>query len=129
MSLWAMACSPLMIGCDVRKIDSDTASLLMNRGVLDVNQDALGIPAKRVKRIGPCEIWMKPLADKSVAVAVINRGSRTEAVTLKARDIGMLDAPKLARNLWAGEDIADFNMELPIKVAAHQTILLKVSSR
>jgi alpha-galactosidase len=72
---------------------------------------------------------MKPLADKSVAVAVINRGSRTEAVTLKARDIGMLDAPKLARNLWAGEDIADFNMELPIKVAAHQTILLKVSSR
>jgi hypothetical protein len=41
----------------------------------------------------------------------------------------MLDAPKLARNLWAGEDIADFNMELPIKVAAHQTILLKVSSR
>jgi alpha-galactosidase len=127
MSLWAMACSPLMIGCDVRKLDIDSASLLMNREVLAVNQDALGTPAKRVKRIGPCEVWTKPLADKSLAVAVINRGTRTEAITVKARDIGMLDLPKLARNLWAGEDIADFKMELPITVAAHQTILLKVT--
>jgi len=128
MSLWTMACSPLMIGCDVRKLDSDSASLLMNREVLEINQDALGIPAKRVKRVGPCEIWGKPLADKSVAVAVINRGSRTESLAVKARDIGLLDTPKLARNLWEGQDIADFKMELPVTVAAHQTILLKVSA-
>ena len=127
ISLWVMACSPLMIGCDVRKLDSESASLLMNREVLDVNQDTLGIPAQRVKRIGLCEIWTKPLADKSVAVAVINRGSRTETIPVKARDIGMLDTSKLARNLWAGEDIADFKMELPVTAAAHQTILLKVT--
>ncbi len=128
MSLWVMACSPLMIGCDIRSLDSDTASLLMNREVLDLNQDVLGIPAERVKRIGPCEIWTKRLADKSLAVSVINRGSRTEEITVKARDIGLLDTPKLARNLWTGQDIADFKVDLPITVAAHQTILLKVTS-
>ena len=127
MSLWVTACSPLMIGCDIRKLDSDTASLLMNREVLDVNQDMQGIPARRVKRIGLCEIWTKPLADKSVAVTVINRGSHTANITVKARDIGMLDTPKLARNLWTGQDIADFKMELPVTVAAHETILLKVT--
>lgn len=128
MSLWVMACSPLMIGCDIRNLDADTASLLMNREVLDVNQDALGMPARRVKRIGSCEVWIKPLADRSVAVAVINRGSRTEELPVKARYIGMLDTPKLARDLWLGEDIADFKVDLPVTVAAHQTILLKVSA-
>lgn len=127
MSVWVMACSPLMIGCDVRKLEAETASLLMNAEVLAVNQDPHGIPAARRKRIGSCEVWTKRLADKSLAVAVINRGSRTEEINLRARDIGLLDTPKLARDLWAGQDIADFKTVLPLKVAAHQTILLKVS--
>ena len=127
MSLWVMACSPLMIGCDVRRMDSETASLLTNREVLAVNQDPLGIPASRVKRIGSSDLWTKRLADGSTAVAIINRGSRTEEITVKARDIGLLDTPKLARDLWKGQDIADFKTELPLQVAAHHTILLNVS--
>lgn len=127
MSIWVMACSPLMIGCDVRSLEPDTASLLMNREVLAVNQDPLGVPARRVRRVGACEVWTKPLGDSSTAVAVINRGSRGEGVTLRARDLGMLDAPKLARNLWAGQDISDFKTELPLTVRPHETILLKVS--
>jgi len=127
MSLWCMACSPLMIGCDVRTMDSETASLLTNREVLDVNQDVLGIPAKRVKQIGQSEIWTKRLADESVAVAVINRGSRGEEVTIRSRDIGMLDTPKLARNLWLQQDVSDFKTELVQRVQPHETVLLKVS--
>ncbi len=127
MSLWCMACSPLMIGCDVRQLDPETASLLMNREVLEVNQDPLGIPARRVKQMGPCELWTKRLADSSTAVAVINRGSRAEDVTIRARDIGMLDRPKLARNLWSQQDSADFKTELVQRVQPHETILLKVS--
>jgi alpha-galactosidase len=127
MSMWVMACSPLMIGCDVRKLDSETASLLMNREVLDVNQDPLGIPAQRVKQIGTCDIWTKRLADSSAAVAVINRGSRASDVILKARDIGLFDTPKLARNLWAQRDTADFKTELALSIKPHETILLKIT--
>jgi alpha-galactosidase len=127
MSMWVMACSPLMIGCDVRKIDTETASLLMNREVLAINQDPLGKPAQRVKQIGTCEIWTKPLADSATAVAVINRGSRGEDLILKARDIGLLETPKLARNLWSGQDIADFKMEITQRVEPHETILLKIT--
>ena len=126
MSLWCMACSPLMIGCDIRKLDPDTASLLMNREVLDVNQDVLGIPARRVKQMGQCEIWTKPLADQSIAVSIINRGSRPDDVTIKARDIGLLDTPKLARNLWTQEDIADFKTDFTQRIQPHETVLLKI---
>ena len=127
MSLWCMACSPLMIGCDVRKMEKDTATLLSNREVLAVNQDALGIPARRVKQVGPCEIWKKPLADGSMAVALTNRGSSGSDVTLKAGDIGLLDTPKLARNLWAQADMADFKTDLTQRVQPHETILLKIT--
>jgi alpha-galactosidase len=128
MSMWVMACSPLMIGCDIRKMESDTASLLMNREVLAINQDSLGIPASRVKQIGTSEIWTKYLADSSTVVAIINRGSRGEDISLKARDIGLLETSKLARNLWSGQDIADFKVELTQRVEPHETILLKVTS-
>jgi alpha-galactosidase len=127
MSLWCMACSPLMIGCDVRKMEKDTAELLSNREVLAVNQDALGVPARRVKQFGPCEVWKKPLTDGSLVVALINRGSTGSNVTLKAGDIGLLDTSKLARNLWLQKDIADFKTDLVQRVEPHETILLKVT--
>ncbi|MBN2001874.1 MAG: glycoside hydrolase family 27 protein [Anaerolineae bacterium] len=126
MSVWVMACSPLMIGCDIRTLDKESAALLLNREVLAVSQDPLGKPARRVKQMGPCEIWRKPLADGSVAVALLNRGTSGADVTVRAGDIGMLDAPKLAHNLWGQEDIADFKESLTQHIRPHQTILLKV---
>jgi alpha-galactosidase len=116
-----------MIGCDIRKLDSDSASLLMNREVLDINQNALGIPARRVKQIGSCDIWIKRLADSGTAVSVTNRGSLAQDLSLRARDLGLLDTPKLARNVWVGQDLADFKVELPLTVKPHETILLKIS--
>jgi alpha-galactosidase len=65
----------------------------MNREVLNVNQDPLGMPAKWVKQTGSCEIWTKRLEDQSIAVAIINRGSRPDHVPVRADDIGMLDTP------------------------------------
>lgn len=39
-SLWALLGSPLMIGCDIRSMSEETKSILMNRDVIAVNQDA-----------------------------------------------------------------------------------------
>ena len=130
MSLWCMACSPLMIGCDVRNMDDETRSLLTNRGVLAINQDPLGVPARRVKQMGNgCEIWKKPLSDGSLAVALINRGNAGRDVSVTAKDIGMLDAPKHVRDLWANADKAEFGWDMTHRVEPHQTVLLKISEK
>jgi alpha-galactosidase len=126
MSLWCMACSPLMIGCDIRAMDKTTAETLMNREVLAVNQDPLGIPGRRVKRYGSCEVWKKPLTDGAMAVMVVNRGHSGEDVSLKAGDIGMLDKSKTARDLWKAEERADFKWDLSLRVQPHETLLFKV---
>ena len=38
-SLWAFFASPLMIGCDIRHMDEQTRTILMNKEVLAINQD------------------------------------------------------------------------------------------
>lgn len=128
MSLWCIACSPLMIGCDIRKMDTETASLLTNTEVLAVNQDPLGKPGRRVVKQGTCEIWRKPLADGSVAVALINRGSSGADVSLRASDIGLLDTRKQVRNLWKQEDVADLERHTTFRVQPHETLLFKITS-
>ena len=127
LSMWCMACSPLMIGCDVRKLDAQSASLLMNREVLAVNQDALGKPAARVQQRGDCDVWKKPLSDGAVAVALVNRGSSAEEITVKAGEVGLLDEPKIARDLWTQQDIADFKETFRQRLEPHQTVLLRVA--
>ena len=127
MSVWCMACSPLMIGCDVRKMDAETAGLLTNRAVLAVNQDPLGVPARRVKRTDGCEVWRKPLVSGAVAVALINRGAEGRDMSVTAKDIGMLDAPKRVRDLWSGADLQPFGWDFAHRVEPHQTILLEVA--
>lgn len=127
MSLWALACSPLMIGCDVRQLESDTASLLMNRELLAINQDPLGIPARRVRQAGPCELWQKPLADGSTAVALLNRGSTGQEILLRSRDVGLLDKPKLVRDVWTQTDLTELTNEKSWHVQPHQTLVFKIS--
>ena len=128
MTMWCMACSPLMIGCDVRALDQETAGLLMNREVLAVNQDVLGRPARRVKQSGNCEAWLKPLSDGSVAVALLNRGASEQGITLRAGEVELPDEPKLVRNLWTRQDSAEFTREFTHRVGAHATILLKIKA-
>jgi len=127
MSLWVIACSPLMIGCDIRNMDEDTTKLLTNTEVLAVNQDPLGIPGRRVKQTLGCDVFMKPLADGSKALAIINRGSRGQDVEVLAREFGTLDVNKKVRDLWLQEDIMECDWSLKLRVEPHETKLLKVS--
>jgi alpha-galactosidase len=126
MSIWAIAASPLMIGCDIRSIDSKSRDLLTNEDVIAVNQDPLGASGRRVIRDGATEVWRKPLADGSVAVALLNRGSSRVQISCVAADIGLLDAPKTVRNLWDKQAEEEFAETLTRSVAPHETVLLRV---
>ena len=50
ISLWCLLSSPLLIGCDMTKLDAFTLGLLSNDEVLAVDQDSLGRQATRVSQ-------------------------------------------------------------------------------
>lgn len=53
-AMWCMMSSPLLIGCDIRDLakteKKKTLSLLSNKELIDINQDALGLQAYVVKK-------------------------------------------------------------------------------
>jgi alpha-galactosidase len=125
--MWAMLCSPLMAGCDIRSMDKATAEIMLNKQVLEVNQDPLGKQAKRVSRHGDLEIWTKPMSDGSIAVALLNRGETDQEIELRWRDIGLLDEQiVLVRDLWSRLDVAETNGKYARKVVPHATELLRL---
>lgn len=127
VSMWSILCSPLMIGCDIREMSSETTALLMNREVLAVNQDLLGRQAMRIKKTGDLEIWRKPLENGGLALALLNRGSSGAEVSFTAGEIGLLDGTHgVIRDLWKQEDVADFKPSFSYQVHPHGTALLRI---
>jgi alpha-galactosidase len=128
MTLWAMLAAPLIAGNDLRSMSKETSSILLNREVIAIDQDPLGKQAQRVISDGSVEVWQRPLADGSSAVAIFNRSSSSQPAHFKWSSLGYAEAPRL-RDLWKhvplSEDGADFSAELP----PHGVILLRAAQR
>ena len=114
LTLWSLLASPLLLGCDLTRLDDFTRSLLTNDDVLDVNQDPLGKPAKRVSRAGLIEIWSRPLFDGTIAVGLFDRGPVKSPVTVRWSDLGRKGVQPV-RNLWRREDAGLFRTPTPPK--------------
>ncbi|MGO9411882.1 MAG: glycoside hydrolase family 27 protein [Spirochaetia bacterium] len=128
MSLWCMLCSPLMIGCDLRSREGPVREILSNPELIAVNQDPLGRPAVRVRRIGQQEIWRKPMEDGSIVVALLNRGATVADMALRAADAGVLDSFRgTVRDLWKREVVAEYSPAFARTVQPHETVVLRLT--
>jgi len=103
MSLWAILAAPLLAGNDLSRMDDITKSILMNKEVIAVDQDKLGTQGTR---LGPLQVWVKPLSDGSKAVALFNfvTDDVPQPITLRLKDIGF-DGLVNVRDLWAHKDL------------------------
>ena len=99
VSLWCLLSAPLLLGCDLQKLDPFTLGLLTNDEVLDLDQDALGKQATMVAKDGDTEIYAKRLEDGSWAVGFFNRGETPMKATLHWNAIG-ISGPQIVRDLW-----------------------------
>jgi alpha-galactosidase len=100
MTLWAMLAAPLMLGNDLRTMSPATIALLENKGVIAIDQDRLGHQARRIRKDGDAEIWARPLADGSVALALFNRGTVAREIGITPEDAGFSGIASLI-DVWA----------------------------
>ncbi len=127
ISLWCLLCSPLLIGCDLTRLDEFTLNLLTNDEVLEVSQDPLGRQAGRVVRDGPLEVWSKDMEDGSKAVGLFNRGDQETQVTAKWSDLKLAGTHKV-RDLWRQRDLGSFTGQFQAAVPRHGVVLVKVAA-
>lgn len=119
-SIWALIKAPLLIGCDIRSMDSVTLALLSNKEVIAVNQDKLGVQGRKVKKDGDLEVWAGPLRRNRVAVALWNRGSSEATITAYWSDIGLNSTALVnARDLWAHSTRRSLKGQISASVASH----------
>ncbi len=128
ITLWSMLAAPMLLGCDLTRIDDFTQRLICNPEVIDIDQDSLGKAAVRVWESGKLETWTRPLNDGTTAVAIFNRGHSPVKRTFSMSEMGMkrvLVGKKNFRDLWLRKDLGRMS-SLDVTVPAHGALLYKV---
>lgn len=124
MTLWSMLAAPLIIGNDVRSMSDEVKNILANKDVLEVDQDILGSQGKMVKREGTSEIWVKPLSNGVMAIALFNRGELPVTMRVLWSDLGIGDTQQI-RDLWRQLDLGTQREGISLSLPRHGAVLLK----
>ncbi|MDP4289764.1 MAG: NPCBM/NEW2 domain-containing protein [Bacteroidota bacterium] len=125
ISLWSLLDSPLLIGCDMTRMDAFTKNLLTNDEVIAINQDPLGRQASRVYKEGGLEIWVKDMEDGSKAVGMFNRSLATAKIRADWSVIGV-KGKQVVRDAWRQKDLGQFTDSFATDVAPHGVKLVTI---
>ena len=123
MSLWCMLASPLAMSNDLRKVPEEVRRILLNREIIAIDQDTLGRAAERKVLTDVCQIFVRPLADGSHAVAILNTSDRPATFTADFAKLG-IEGRQTVRDVWQHRDIAHTATRWKGRVAAHETKVL-----
>ena len=136
-AMWCMMNSPLMLGLDLRRVQKDDwiYRIISNEDMIALNQDSLGIQAKRVYTSALSEspdkdyitdddrvdILVKPLSDGGAAVSFINVSERRQdkGFEYDLKDIPFSSFKKAAKyevkDLWNKETFMIQNGKLKVE--------------
>ncbi len=125
ISMWSMFSAPLLIGCDMTKLDPFTLAILTNPEVLAINQDPLGKTAYLVSKTNNTEIWERPLADGTHAVALLNMGYSDKTISVSWKQLH-LSGDLAVRDLWLHKNEGMHKRGISFKVPIHGVVLVKI---
>ena len=127
MGMWAMLAAPLLAGNNLTQLTPEVTSVLLNKEVIAIDQDALGREAERVYQEGPVEIWSRPLADGGHALAIINFGEDftfLRGIDLHLKEAGIrANAP--AHDVWGAKDLGSLQAGYKGGLKRHEMLLLR----
>ena len=110
-AIWCLFGSPLMIGCDIRRISPEALEILRNKEAIAINQDALyGQPyrithkSRRDERL----VYAKPLENGDLAIGIFNMGDKDFEFTFGTDEMGIpthCGKKLIATEVFTGEQV------------------------
>ena len=126
-SLWAIMAAPLIAGNDLSTMDEATKRILLNREVIAINQDPLGVQGRRVSKDGDKEVWAKPLAGGGRAVLLLNRGTQPVQIAVEWTQLDYpADLQAEVRDLWKHQNLGSQRGRYAAEVPAHGVVVVKL---
>jgi alpha-galactosidase len=111
----------------VRTESRAARDILTNREVIAVDQDSLGVQGTLVEeRSSELQVWMKPLADGSRAVVLLNRSALQTVIAASWWRL-RLAGPAHVRDLWSHADLGTFSDHFSATVPAHGAVMVRVT--
>jgi alpha-galactosidase len=127
-SMWALFSAPLIAGNDMAHMTPEISEILLNKDVIAVDQDPMGIQGHRVQKDGDLEVWSKQLADGGRAVVLLNRGDKPATISADWREIGYpAKLPADVRDLWAHKDLARHTGNFSAEVPANASVMVRIT--
>ncbi len=120
MSMWCMMSSVLALSNDLRHLTPEDKRILLNKEIIAIDQDPLGKAAERVVNTDDYQVYVRPLADGSHAVAILNCGDKALDLSVPFKQLG-LTGKYSVRDVWQHRDIARNATKWKGKVQAHET--------
>lgn len=126
VSLWALLASPMLIGCDLDRLDEFTLSLLINDEVIAINQDRLGKQARRVRHVDASDVWVRPLANGDYAVGLVNRYPLAREVSVGYDELEIENCEYEVRDCWRQQDEGRISGAYSVYLPPHATKLIRL---
>lgn len=104
-TMWCMLSAPLILGNDIRTVSDQTLDIILNRRVIAIDQDPLGVQGYRFLDEGDFEVWLKPLAGGDWAFCMLNRGSEPKQYTIEWANFD-----------WTDDEVSGLSTELSTKL-------------
>jgi alpha-galactosidase len=124
MTMWSIMAAPIMISSDIRKMSNETKELYLNKDMIAINQDSLGVQGHRISDKNGKQVWTKPLRNGDIAVALLNNNSSTQTVECDFKDIGV-EGEVEVRDAWKKKDLGPVS-HVSIELPAHGSALLRL---
>jgi alpha-galactosidase len=124
-TMWLILAAPLMISADIGTLPASTVHMLTNRQALAISQDRLGRQGRDVYKEGNLQLWVRPLADGSRAVAVLNQATTPGSISFTGRRIGLKGRRFTVREIWQRRTFRAGAMRF--KVPGTSALLLRIT--
>jgi alpha-galactosidase len=124
-SLWAILAAPMIAGNDVRNLSDETKAILLNKDVIAVDQDPMGVEGTRIAKNGDQEVWARPLVKGAYAIGLFNRGADPASISVQWSSVKMSGKLKV-RDLWAHQDLGKVADGYRAQVPPHGVAMIRV---
>ena len=140
-ALWCMMAAPLILGNDVRHFvfpdgtadtDDKILKLLTNKKLIAINQDKLGLQARRIKASPSGDILVKPLENGDIAVCFFNKSNEEKLFILTMKELLEKDFVDLEKkenykveNIWEETEF-DVDYAIAETVAPHGVAVFRI---
>jgi hypothetical protein len=127
MSLWCIFRSPLMLGCDLTRLDPETLALVTNAEALRCNQHSVG--NDEVVSGGDVSIWRaQDPRSGDVYAALFNLGEQPKTIEIELARLGAA-AGCAAIDVWSGKREPVAGASLRAEVEPHGVKFARLTRR